>query len=62
MGLFDEEYDLMLPVQSLELDKSEPSYSIEDLGIEDEVNDDLLDVSFGKRETSVNVNHHAKWL
>lgn len=62
MGLFDEEYDLMLPVQSLELDKSEPSYSIEDLGIEDEVNDDLLDVSFGRRKTSVNVNHHAKWL
>lgn len=62
MGLFDEEYDLRVPIQSLELDTSEPSLTIEELGLDDALNDNLLDVSFGKRKTSVTVNHHAKWF
>lgn len=50
MGLFEEEYDLRVPIQSLELDTSEPSLTIEELGLEDALNDNLLDVSFGKEE------------
>ncbi len=62
MGLFDGDYDSSLPVQSLEIDKSEPAFSLEEIDLEYKMDDRLLDVSFGSRKTNVKVNPHAKWL
>ena len=62
MSLSKGDYDSSLPVQSLEIDKSEPIFSIEEICIDDKMDDGLLDVSFGNRKTNVKVNPHVKWF
>lgn len=62
MNLFDGDFDSSLPVQSLEIDKSEPLYTVEEIVPDDRMDDGLLDVSFGCRKTNVKVNNHVKWL
>lgn len=62
MDLFEEDYGVKLPIQSLEIDKREPSLSLDELELDESLNDNILDVSFGKRETNVNVKCHAKWF
>lgn len=62
MDLFEEDYGVKLPVQSLEIDKRTPTLSLEELELEEVLNDSILDVSFGKRRTSVNVICYAKWF